>query len=66
MKLEEKLEMLHLEYLANRDKFLLEELESLSITNNYSADSFIKIIKNMNLDNENTVRKIFEVLFKKF
>lgn len=66
MTLEEKLELLHSEYLENRDKFLLEELKSLSNTNFYSADSFINIIKHMDLDNEDKVRSIFEVLFDVF
>jgi hypothetical protein len=59
----EKLEMLDIQHIRDRDELLLTELRYLAIEKIYSSDSFINIIKHMDLDNEKTVREILKVLF---
>jgi hypothetical protein len=59
----EKLEALDIQHIKDREKLLFEELNHLKTERIYSSDSFINIIKYMDLNNEKTLRKIFKVLF---
>ena len=59
----EKLEMLDKQHIRDRKELLFEELRYLKTEKIYSSDSFINIIKHMDLDNEGTVKSILRILF---
>lgn len=60
----EKLEILDIQHIRDRNEFLLKELEHLKTEKLYS-DAFIEIIKHMDLDNEKTLRRIMKILADK-
>ena len=60
----EKLEILDIQHIRDRNEFLLKELEHLKTEKLYS-DAFIEIIKHMDLDNEETLRRIMKILADK-